>query len=688
VCLLAQQYEYVQPWLSGIQWGAEYSSALPLDVDGDGLPEVVIALNDGKLHAIKADGTEPYDTDPQHQPPLWSWPLEGVSAPWDGSWPGSEPMAGWSTVAAGALDPFRDGLELAVGSPDDQEGLLFHSRFALEFHPPPWPSEGAYTVKVYTSRDYWDNNELRMKYVIWNSPVIGDANLDGSKEAHFVDECCVWRMFDGVGVNLQEGVTGRWASGEPDENTQVVSSPALGWVGNQRTVGGLGEVLKPPTYHYLEGLVVGSGDFYRDWLFELDDAHRRDGRLGDTDVYFWLQQLWAFDTIQSYPSGDPEYPAAGVTIEDFPKGYVQGQYYWITSSPALADFDGDGGADVAVGCDDGTFRIFYYAKSGGVPAQKVFARGPAINAIQRPGVLEIGGTWIERYVWTRWISSPAIAPLQGAGHKDVAIAGDDGYVRAYHISTPNLSVPIWATHVSDRPVQSSAAVADIWKDRPGGDPLRPLEIVVGSDDGKVYMLEPVNGQVIWTWDCRHDPDNPATERDQIRTTPLITDVDGDGVADIFVANDYGLFRLHVGGQNPVQWDPGNAPWPMFHKDIARKGALSDTPVMWPTHGSITSLVYYGAPPGWPAFNPDPVLPGHNVMVYLSKDGQRVAETRTTQDGRFIFNYLAPAHYVVQAEWLDDNDVQWQSIPWNVYVPAGYQQIIEPQGKIWLYVVGK
>jgi hypothetical protein len=33
-------------------------------------------------------------------------------------------------------------------------------------------------------------------------------------------------------------------------------------------------------------------------------------------------------------------------------------------------------------------------------------------------------------------------------------------------------------------------------------------------------------------------------------------------------------------------------------------------------------------------------------------------------------------------------VQWHSIPWNVYVPAGYQQIIEPQGKIWLYVVGK
>jgi hypothetical protein len=608
-----QRCERVSRWLDGIQWGAEYSSALPLDVDNDGLPEAVIALNDGFLHALNADGSEAEG---------WVTPIPGQD-PYPGlgpiglGYPG-DPFEGWATVAAGDLDPFVPGLELVVGSP-------------TFWQPEPPPSKGwAYLFHsdgspLYTSEDTVGENRVLMNYRTWNSAAVADCNKDGSLEAHIVDECCRWRMFDGVGKELQEGMTG-------DVNAQVLSSPAIGFVGFQRSL----LDAPPEPIRTFEAVVVGSTDYIRD--------RPREGR-------FPLQQLWAFDTKQSEPPGD------GVQVQYFPKGYPEAGHpenlYWITSSPALADFDGDRIEDVVVGCDDdipgehgGSVRVFYYARDGqGVPREWSFPRDPAVydppggpgHPEYRPGISE------EYDVWARWIASPAIAPLEGPGSKTVVIGGDDGMVRAFHMGAYDQCSLLWYRRLGSYPIQAGVAIADVTSVWPG------LEVVVPSDDGRVYMLDGATGNVLWIWDCRDDPGNRQPE-DAVRTTPLITDLDGDGVADIIVANDWGLFKLNY----PGQWDPNNAPWPMFRRDVCRRGNY-DTYGTTTAEGSINGRIFFDIENDERAF--DPV---NKVRVDLEDVwyGQHNDTTYTRQDGRYIFDRVpagAPGppyyrRYRIRATW--------------------------------------
>jgi hypothetical protein len=573
---------------------------MALNLDADPELEVVIACNDGHLRAFNVD-----------QSVLWS--VE-IGESWYG-WYGN-PYAGWPTPAAGELDPFYVNpsspdvtCEIVVGSNSYSEAYAYHH-------------DGS---PVATQELY-----LYMEYAIWNSVAIADANRDGTNDIQVVDECCLWRMFDGVGNIQQEGWTFKQSPyGHDPTLVQVISSPAVAEVGSRLCVQGprdgedadVGPPDPEPVDPDLLDVVVGSGD----------SPWRDPDRLG----LFPGEQLWAFHTVDSVP-GSPQYPY-GRQVYGYPKGYAPEEpVFWVTSSPACADFDGDGWQDVVVGCDDGTVRVWYYPESeSGQQGPLVFMRDGGI-----PIVPEVRAQADD--AWVRWISSPAITRLEDGGPLCAVIGGDDGYLYAYSIATAEDSEELWRIPVSPAnppyvtgyPLQSSPAIADILPQWPGP------EILIGSDNGRVYMYG-ADGALLWWWSCRLQ-ENQVNLQDAVRTTPLITDLDLDGSPDIIVANDRGLFRLQY--PEYAVWNPADADWPMFHKNPARTGAYDTVEMEAPYRGSLTGRVFE-----WVGQNLQPV---DDATVLLQKRvfGQWVKQMETTSvpDGRYIFDRAKPGTYRVYA----------------------------------------
>jgi hypothetical protein len=162
-------------------------------------------------------------------------------------------------------------------------------------------------------------------------------------------------------------------------------------------------------------------------------------------------------------------------------------------------------------------------------------------------------------------SSPLPIDVNGDDVLDIVMLCSDGYLYAFDGTDEEDYV--WRVAIGWEGAEytyGSAAAADIDFD---GD----LEIVVGCDDGYVYVLDERGKEtpgheedgIEYTWDCRCG--NPEDERDwAIVCSPTITDIEpegeaGHGIADILVANRMGLFKLQLDGDPPPEWDPDNAP---------------------------------------------------------------------------------------------------------------------------------
>jgi hypothetical protein len=296
-----------------------------------------------------------------------------------------------------------------------------------------------------------------------NAPAVCDSNADGTVDLNFVDSSCLWRMFDGVGNTLQEGVTG-----SPD--IDVYSSPAIGDLGPPKTeVDTDGFEPDAPT-RGVPGLVVGS-------RFAAEDR----------------MQVWAFSTILSDPGYTNEMGIPGWWIAGWPKGRDNAGFWYhrYDSSPAIADIDGDWKLDVVIGCE----HRFEPPGRGSDGPVDVFCRGEytlPTYEYDRAGwnmpVSEFG-----------WFSSPAIAPLRSLNSRDIVIAGDDGRVYALYAQQGQaqlLPITGWeggidVTATAGKAISTSPSVADI-----DGDGY--LEVVVGADDGCVYVLDQRGRNTPWS----------------------------------------------------------------------------------------------------------------------------------------------------------------------------------------------
>lgn len=358
------------------------SSPVIADINGDGVPEIVVGGEDGYLRVVDAGGNA-----------LPHWPQPANMS-------GSSPTAIDASPAVGDLD--RNGqreIVVGVGSlfQTNHHGgvMVFRSdgsvrcRFATrdifhEWSPAPGPdgyAEGVFSTPaigdvdgdgfpdiVFGSWDHYihaiDRNchELSgfpyfVDDTVWSSPALYDVDHDGRLEIFIGNDQTIggpdsWQGGELRVLDWQNGaVRELWRRQVGDV---VQSSPAIG------DINGDGRL----------EVVVGAGDFYHS-----SDGHR----------------VFAFDLANG--SNVPGWPVltGGNTF----------------SSPALGDIDGDGRPEVVIGSSNGVVQA--YKGNGG-----------RIRAVQLSG---------------QQTASPIVADLNGDGYNDIAVGTDrDFFVINGHTS--------------------------------------------------------------------------------------------------------------------------------------------------------------------------------------------------------------------------------------------------------------
>jgi len=243
----------------------------------------------------------------------------------------------------------------------------------------------------------------------------------------------------------------------------------------------------------------------------------------------------------------------------------------------------------------------------GTPAVGNFTGGPELECIigyvsghqwdQSPGAVmmyrgdgsEVGSRFVIDSVPGGLISSPAACDAQNLDEKDldedevieyeVYFGCDNGYV--YCLSAKDLTEK-WSYQTGGR-IISSPAVCNINSDD-------SLEIVIGSDDGKIYCFEadPMeidrDGEpnpkddgyvddggdvgtydILWVFDTNLEE---GSSGEISISSPVVGDIDYDGQLDVLIGDTSGtLYCISAGGTCV----PGQVDWPMFHGDLNKTG---------------------------------------------------------------------------------------------------------------------
>jgi hypothetical protein len=162
-------------------------------------------------------------------------------------------------------------------------------------------------------------------------------------------------------------------------------------------------------------------------------------------------------------------------------------------------------------------------------------------------------------------SSPALADMNGDGFLDIVMAASNG--RVYVFDRSGAPVPPWSdasrfsTLTSDA-TQASPVVADI-----NGDGVN--DVVVGDENGSLAALSGANGAML--------PGFPIAIAAEASGTPALCDCDGDGMSEI-VTVDFGG-TVHVWDYDYPYSPNGPAPWPQFHHDARRTGSSDATDLL-------------------------------------------------------------------------------------------------------------
>ncbi|MGH9166054.1 MAG: FG-GAP-like repeat-containing protein, partial [Acidimicrobiales bacterium] len=225
----------------------------------------------------------------------------------------------------------------------------------------------------------------------------------------------------------------------------------------------------------------------------------------------------------------------------------------VRSLPAVGDIDGDGRPEIVFGTGD-----FWVRRPGGASdATKVFALNAngTLKWVQDTGGYTLGG--------------PALADIDGNGTLDVAIATFEGPNpgRVFAFNGAGGSLPGFPIASGGGVVVGGISTADL-----NGDGAQDLLVPTG---GGVFVYSGKTATRMFAF-------NEGAAAYQ--NSPVVTDVDGNGLLDIIVAgtrpNGNGVVtRFEMAAGDNAQL--GNLGWPTFHRDARRTGSFTNPPLTQP-----------------------------------------------------------------------------------------------------------
>jgi outer membrane protein assembly factor BamB len=328
------------------------------------------------------------------------------------------------------------------------------------------------------------------KPLVWSSPALGDVDSDGRIE--------VIVGADDKNVYVLDGANGveKWRF---STTSRVRASPTLA------DVDGDGR---------LEILIASSQIYALDararrvkWAYRLATTSFSSAAVGDIDGDKQLEVV-----VGSYDN--TVYALSG------PTGTLKWKFYAgnsVESSPALGDIDGDGKIEV----------IFGQGFIAGNNPKGVYALRGTDGA--RKWFFNLG-------VDQRVISSPALADIDGDGKIEVVIGSNANKLYVFEgQGDAQGNAKIKYIHETGYYIESSPTLGDIDGDG-------KIEIVVGSHDAHLYVLEAIPGQQQLRVEWKYSPPSANI----FFSSPTLADIDDDGLLEIVIGNNNQVFYAFDG----------------------------------------------------------------------------------------------------------------------------------------------